>query len=535
VPPPGCEPPIDPGALIAAGGLAYVDDRLDEARTRWEQAFKLLRTAGACGPAARVATLLGELHWAGLGNASVGRGWFERAHRLLDEAGPCVERGYWELGRLACDRSDVDGLLRSAERALAIAVEFGDVALQTRALADAGYALVAQARLAEGFARLEEALAVISGGEVTDAFAVSTSCCAALSACDRAGDRERAAEWLQVVQDAVLGPAEGRPRMLGAHCQLALGGVLCTAGRWPEAEQALRRPLEPASGATAAQRVEATARLAELWVHMGRFDDAGELIATVEDHPAAARPRALLWLRLGEPGLAGAAARRGIDALPGDVLRQSALFALLVEAEIACDDVEAAARSAARLGELASNTDAAFVTGLAMVADARVLLRNSSAEHAMALLEQARTAFARCDRPLEQAQVDLLIAEALQVAAPSDAIAAARSAHAAAARLGAPHLSDHSAALLRSLGATPPRRVSGRSTLRTLSTRESDILDGIRRGETNAQIAARLFLSPKTVERHVSNLFVKLGVRSRAEAASFAASAEIGGSGCGER
>src|SRR5947209_8900608 len=156
--------PSDPAALIAAGGLAYVDDRLDEARGLWEEAFRQLRMLGACAGAARVATLLGELHWGGLGHASVGRGWFERARRLLDDAGPCVESGYWELGRLACDRDDVDELLQSAERALAIAAEFGDVALQTRALADSGYALVAQARLPEGFARLEEALAVISSG-----------------------------------------------------------------------------------------------------------------------------------------------------------------------------------------------------------------------------------------------------------------------------------------------------------------------------------------------------------------------------------
>src|SRR3954454_14854982 len=258
--------PSDPGELLAAGGLAYVDDRLDEARALWEQAFRDLRTDGAGAGAARVATLLGELHWGGLGSPSVGRGWFERARRLLDDAGPCVERGYWELGRLACDRDDVDELLQSAERAMAIAAEFGDVALQTRALADSGYALVAQARLSDGFARLEEALAVISSGEVTDPFAVSTSCCSALSACDRAGDRQRAAEWLTVVNEAVLRPAEGRPRMLGAHCQLALGGVLCATGRWTEAEEAIRATLGDGSGATASQRNEATARLAEVWI-----------------------------------------------------------------------------------------------------------------------------------------------------------------------------------------------------------------------------------------------------------------------------
>ena len=115
-------------------------------------------------------------------------------------------------------------------RALAVATRFGDVGLHTRALGDLGYALVSQGRLAAGFARLDEALAALSSGEVQDPFAVSTTCCALLSACDRAGDADRAAEWLRFVRETVLAPAGGRPRMLGAHCQVALGGVLC-AGR----------------------------------------------------------------------------------------------------------------------------------------------------------------------------------------------------------------------------------------------------------------------------------------------------------------
>ena len=54
--------------------------------------------------------------------------------------------------------------------------------------ADLGYALVSLGRLDAGFARLDEALAALTGGEVADPFVVSTTCCALLSACDRAGD-----------------------------------------------------------------------------------------------------------------------------------------------------------------------------------------------------------------------------------------------------------------------------------------------------------------------------------------------------------
>ena len=85
---------------IAAGGLAYVDDRLDEARVAVERAFRELRDAGQPAAAARVATLLGELHWGGLGNPpSAAAGW-NAPTACSSRAGPCVEWGYWELGRL---------------------------------------------------------------------------------------------------------------------------------------------------------------------------------------------------------------------------------------------------------------------------------------------------------------------------------------------------------------------------------------------------------------------------------------------------
>ena len=85
-------------------------------------------------------------------------------------------------------------------------------------------------------------------------------------------------------------------------------------------------------------------------------------------------------------------------------------------------------------------------------------------------------------------------------------------------------MSDRSAAILRRLGATPPRSAGATATaIAGLTAREADVLDGLRRGDSNAEIGARLFLSPKTVKHHVSRVLAKLGVRTRAEAAASAA------------
>ena len=79
----------------------------------------MLRGAGELRTAALVATDLAELHGNTLGNAAAGNGWIARARRLLERVGPCVEWGYLELALMACERTDIDDLLGSTERALA--------------------------------------------------------------------------------------------------------------------------------------------------------------------------------------------------------------------------------------------------------------------------------------------------------------------------------------------------------------------------------------------------------------------------------
>jgi DNA-binding CsgD family transcriptional regulator/tetratricopeptide (TPR) repeat protein len=517
------DPPNDALTALAAGGEAYVDDRLDDARALWEEAFRGLVTLRDQRGAARVATLLGELHWGGLGNPSTGRGWLERARRLLEAEGPCPERGYWELARLACDRSDIGALEASAARALDIASQCGDVGLQTRALADSGFALVCRGRLDEGFARLEEVLAVLTTGEVTDPFAVSTACCALLSACDRAGDQDRAAEWIRVVHDVVLAGNGGRPRMLGAHCELAWGGVLMVAGRTAEAEDAIRSCLDRANGATAAQRAGAAARLAELCVRCGRFEQASAVLVEIEDQPAAAPALASLLLIRGEPATAKAVLDRALIMVPGDLLQTAALLCLLVEVALAGGEAEAAASALDQLRSLSALGTAPVISGTTSYAEAAITPADRP-DVARAALHAALADFSAAKQPWHVARTHLALARLVVTSDPPGATAAARAAHAVATRCGFNPIRDESAALLRRLGVVPPR--SSGQMLPSLSARESEVLRALTQGKSNADIAAELYLSPKTVEHHVSRILTKLGARTRAEAAAIAAAAE---------
>jgi DNA-binding CsgD family transcriptional regulator len=508
---------------LAAANQAFFEDDFTVARRHYEVAFKQFRDAGDLRSAARLAAVLAEVHGDLLGNKSAARGWTARGMRLVDQIGPCVELGYLELASIACERPDVVELERSADRALALAIEFGDADLEVRALADSGLALVSQGRTREGFSRLDEAMAAISTGDVNPVIA-GQSFCAMLSACDRAGEFTRASEWTAIVSETVLEPAGGKPRVLHTHCAEAYGSVLCTVGRWDDGEAAILEALGPTASKSEGHRVEATTRLAELRLLQGRADEAASLLRPYEDRLQACAPLARLHALHGDHDLAAAAVERGLSELNGDRLRESVLVSLLVEIHLARDDLDAAASACARLSGDASEADTPVLRATASLAAGRVAAARADNDGAMEALVAARDALKPDERPVLAGTICYEIARVLgaQGDTPS-AVVEARAALAMFDRLGAVVEADRVSALLRNLGArTPARSRATSEQADTLTPREREVLGLLRQGLTNAEIGSRLFISTKTAEHHVGRVLTKLGVRSRAEAAAVA-------------
>jgi DNA-binding NarL/FixJ family response regulator len=140
-----------------------------------------------------------------------------------------------------------------------------------------------------------------------------------------------------------------------------------------------------------------------------------------------------------------------------------------------------------------------------------------------ACLREALAGFSRAQLPMELARTRLALADALVAERPEVAVAEARAALETFERLQAARDADADAAVLRSLGA--PAAVAKRDG-GLLTRREAEVLELIGYGLSNPEIAARLYISRKTVEHHVGNLLAKLGLRSRAEAAAYAARAK---------
>ncbi len=444
-----------PMANMLLGALAFADEDLLESQRQWEEAFRLFKDSGDRRGAARAATNLGCLYGDMYGNDTASRGWLSRAGRLLDTEGRCVERGYLELALVACSVRDISALEESAAVALDLALEFNDPSLEARALADGGLALISQGMLAKGFARMDEAMAPVTAGEV-DPMTSSMIYCALLTACERTGELRRAEEWTRAAREFTASRFEGKIPVLHAHCRLAYGTVLCDAGRLSEAETELLCAADPEATACIPRNAEAAGYLASLRLLQGRIDEASELLAPFADRFEVCEPLARLHYTRGEFDLAAAVIGRGLHDMVGDRLRAGRLLRLLVDVELARGDVDAADRSAERLADYADESDSAVLSAESKLADGRVFGARGNAPASAAALVAGLEALGSEERPILCGAIRLELAHALAGSETAAAVDEARAALAILGRAGAEAEVARAAALIERLSASTP-------------------------------------------------------------------------------
>jgi DNA-binding CsgD family transcriptional regulator len=503
---------------VALDGLAQALQwlgRFDDAIAVRERAFSEDQRTNRKLEASDQARWLAFLHGAVHGNEAAAMGWFSRADALLDGLDESVQHGWlaFDKAPLVLDRAEREEL---ASYALRVARTAGDVELEHGALALLGESYVLDGRTAEGMKLIDHAMAAVSSGEVSGVVTVGDIYCRLLSACEHTADVRRAEQWMAVAARFVEWSGY---TLVSTSCRAHYGGILAEVGRWSEAEAELLAALRVADNSYRGMRTFPLVRLAELRVRQGRFEEAERLLEANDWHPLARRSRAMIALGRGEYELAEQLVGLCLETQDRSQPACAPLLELLVEVRLTRADVDGAREALDGLDQVAQRSQDERAAGYAELARGRVAVADGSAL-ATAEFQGALGRFAELQLPFEAARARVELAKAIAERAPDAAVAEARVALREFERLGASRHADAAAALLRRLGAADGRTWPKRSG--ELTRREREVLGLVADGLSNAEIATRLVISPRTAEHHVASILGKLGLRSRAEAAAYA-------------
>lgn len=499
-------------SFALAAALAGHDDDFFPILERAHAAFA---DQGDNARAARCAFWLG-FRLAGRGEVGPASGWLGRAARLVEREGAeCVERGYLLLpaGFQRLGAGDADAAWEAAAGAAAIGERFDDADLLTLALHLQGRTRLHQARVAEGLALLDEAMVGVVSGRLSPVV-TGLVYCSVIGACRSVYELRRAREWT-----AALGEwCREQPELVAfsGECLAYRSEILNLRGDWRGAiAEAQRVCDDPRAGA------HPPGAIAAAYYQCGEAHRMlGELAAAEECYRNASRqgrePQpGLALLRLAQGDATGAAAtlRRAV-AEARDPLQRARLLPALCEILLELDEIEESEAVCAELEAVAERFPADALGTMVAFARGATLLARGDAPAALIELRAALGGWQALEANYEAARTRALIGRACRALGDHDsAELETDGARAAFESLGA------AADLARLDGPGPdadsPRRHG-------LTQREAEVLAVIATGRSNRAAAAALGISEKTVARHLSNIFGKLGVSSRAAATAYA-------------
>jgi DNA-binding CsgD family transcriptional regulator len=503
-------PPDDVERLATAAYLVGKDAESEDLLVRAHNEFL---SRGETVRAVRMAFWLG-FALLSKGELARGGGWMSRAHRLLDDGHrDCVEQGYLLVPTAI--QTLFAGDAATAYTAFGEAVEIGqrfrDANLVTLARMGQGQSLIMLGQTAAGVTLFDEVMVAVTTGEISPLIAGLTYC-AVIETCSEIFDLRRAQEWTAALSHW----CESQPDMIPfrGQCLVRRAEIMQLHGSWLDAMREVERARE-----TLAQRGEravgaALYQRAELHRLRGEFAKAEDGYREASQwgrkpHPGLARLR----LAQGQIDAAKAAICRVVDEARDERSRASVLGAY-VEIMLAAGDVHAARTAVGDLSKIAADLHSPFLRAVAAHADGAVLLAEGHVREALSALREAWAAWREFDAPYDVARAGVLIGLACRALGDEDSAELELSgAQRAFDTLGA--TPDHSrVAELRKKAATTP--AGG------LTGREVEVLRLVAAGKTNRAIADQLGISEKTVARHVSNIFTKLGLSTRAAATAYA-------------
>lgn len=504
---------LEPEDLERLATAAWMTGRDADSEDAWRRAHEARVRLGDTSRAARSA------FWQALcllfrGDAPPAMGWIARGGRLVSEDDrESIENG-WLLTLTALPmvfQGEADPALPRFRDAVAVAEGHNEKDLGVLAKLGIALARVLQQRTNDAVSLLDEVMLSVTSGELSPIM-VGIAYCTSIDICQQVFDLRRASEWT----NALTRWCDAQPDLVPYRgiCFIHRCEIFQLRGAWREALDAAERACEWLSGPVYWDTLgSAYYQLGEIRRLRGEFEQAEEAYRNASQQGRDPEPgMSLLRLEQGPPAVAAAAIRRALGEAQHPVLRSKILPAF-VEIMIATRDLDAAHSGADDLRQIADDLGAPYLLGLAEHAAGAAALASKEAKDALPHLRTAHTAWRDLDAPYQAGRAREMIGLACRA------------------------LDDHASAELEfeaarrayeELGAVPDlarldRLTAGASPgAAGLTAREVEVLRLVAGGKSNRAVANSLSISEKTVARHISNIFTKLGMSSRAEATAYA-------------
>lgn len=505
---------LKPEDLESLATATYLLGKFAESNDVWSRAHNEYLNAGDVKGAVRCAFWLGFL-LLNTGESARGGGWISRARRLLDEAHlDCVEQGYLLLPvALRClAEGNAKSSLATFDHVAEVADRFRDPDLIALSCLGRGQAFIRLGQVQNGLPLLDEAMTDVDAGQLSPIVS-GIVYCAVIEACLETYDLRRAQEWTAALSRWCTSQPDLVP--FRGPCLIRRSEIMQLHGNWSGAIEEAHRANEllsqtkgdPTAGAAFYQ-------LGEL--HRLRGDYAQAEVAYRQANNAGRNPQpglALLSLAKGDVDSAKASICRSLDEAKNPKTRTRILPAY-VEIMVAASEFTKAHAAVRELIHVASKLDAPLLLALAAQAEGSVLLAQGDPHAALDRLSNAMAIWNRLEAPYECARVRLLTGLARkEIGDTETAKLEYEAARSMFCQLNARTDIAEADALMQERS---PGKIHG------LTSRELEVLRLLATGKTNKAIAVEIFVSERTVDRHVSNILSKLDLPSRAAATAFA-------------
>jgi ATP/maltotriose-dependent transcriptional regulator MalT len=466
--------------------------------------------------ASRNACWLGVDHLEFNNEFAIASGWFQRAESLVKGLENTAEFAQVLMLKARITffvEKNNDHALQLARESLNLSKSLNNLDGVMIAKAFIGFVWVTEGKIPDGMKLLDEATLLATTATSLDYNLITVTCCFLIDACSRIRDYERAGQWCKQVKEISI---KRNHKAMFANCRNVYASLLICKGAWKEAEEELMTAAKELKEYRPITISSSTIRLADLRRRQGKWEEALILFDEVSSHSLKPLSFAALAYDKGEYEMAENVMERHLRQIPlSTPIERITDLELLMRIYIKRNKTEEALTLLNELKNTSGLINTLPLKAAALSAEGIYDYATKNLAASKHCLEDAIDIYDKVILPFEASRSRLTLAEVLiNLRQYSQAEVELNIAINTLRELGAEKDLVKAKYLLKNLH-NEKIKPGAADIIYEFTGRELEILRLIAEGKSNEEMAELLFLSVRTIEKHISNLYQKMGVSGK--------------------